>query len=227
MLLIDFRSAFNNVVPSKLLIKLAELGITTLICNWLLDFETDTSQHVWLDHCCFSTLTVNTGVPQGCVLSPFFYSLFTHDCRHEHGSNAIIKFADDTTVIDLNKHSNELAYREEVDLLAAWSEDNNLTLNTSKTKELIMDFRKNAVTHSPIHIIGVTVEHVTNFKFLGIHISQDLSITTNCSSLVKKAHQCLFFLRTLKIICLDLSHKRVGQQWVPKQNHTAKSNLCK
>lgn len=42
------------------------------------------------------------------------------------------------------------------------------------------------------------MERVTSFKFLGIHISQDLSWTTNCSSLVKKAHQRLFFLRTLK-----------------------------
>lgn len=34
--------------------------------------------------------------PQGCVLSPFLYSVFTHDCRSEHGSNAIIKLSDDT-----------------------------------------------------------------------------------------------------------------------------------
>ncbi len=30
----------------------------------------------------------NTGVPLGCVLSPFLYSLYTHDCRPVHGSNS-------------------------------------------------------------------------------------------------------------------------------------------
>ena len=41
------------------------------------------------------------GAPQWCVLSPFVYSLFTHDCTARHDSNTIIKFADDTTVVGL------------------------------------------------------------------------------------------------------------------------------
>ncbi|KAK0134973.1 hypothetical protein N1851_029217 [Merluccius polli] len=65
--------------------------------------------------------------------------------------DAIINFADDTTVIGHIKNN------EEVDRLAVWCEDNNLLLNTSKTKELIVDFRRNAVTHLPIHINGMTV----------------------------------------------------------------------
>ena len=118
MLFIDFSSAFNTVIPSKLISKLTDLGITAPICNWLLDFLTNRPQHVRLDHHCSSTLTINTGVPQGCVLSPFLYSLFTHDCRPVHGSNTIIKFADDTTVIGLIRNNDESAYREEVDHLA-------------------------------------------------------------------------------------------------------------
>ena len=46
-----------------------------------------------------ATLILNIGVPQGCVLSPFLYSLFTYDCMARHDSNTIIKFADDTTVV--------------------------------------------------------------------------------------------------------------------------------
>ncbi|KAI3369025.1 hypothetical protein L3Q82_025435 [Scortum barcoo] len=77
--------------------------------------------------------------------------------------------------------------------------DNNLLLNTNKTKELIVDFRKvKRETHDPIHINGMAVERVSSFKFLGIHISENLSWTANTSSLIKKAHQRLFFLRTLK-----------------------------
>ncbi|KAK3518583.1 hypothetical protein QTP70_004082 [Hemibagrus guttatus] len=44
----------------------------------------------------------------------------------------------------------------------------------------------------------MAVERVSSFKFLGTHISEDLSWTTNTSSLVKKAHQHLFYLNTLK-----------------------------
>jgi hypothetical protein len=55
-------------------------------------------------------LILNTGHPQGCVLSP----LFTHDCVAMHASNSIIKFADDTTVVGLITNNDETAYREEV-----------------------------------------------------------------------------------------------------------------
>ncbi|KAI3371034.1 hypothetical protein L3Q82_023513 [Scortum barcoo] len=46
LLFIDFSSAFNTVIPSKLITKLTDLGISSLMCNWLLDFLTSRPQHV-------------------------------------------------------------------------------------------------------------------------------------------------------------------------------------
>ena len=56
----------------------------------------------------------HTGAPQGCLLSPLLYSLFTHDCMAIHTSNSIIKFADDTTIVGLITNHDKTAYREEV-----------------------------------------------------------------------------------------------------------------
>ena len=55
-----------------------------------------------------------------------------------------------------------------------WCQDNNLSLNVIKTKEMIVDYRKKRTEHSPILIDGAVVEQVERFKFLGIHIIKKL-----------------------------------------------------
>jgi hypothetical protein len=94
-----------------------------------------------------------------------------------HASNSIIKFADDTTV----------AYREEVRALGVWCQENNLTLNVNKTKEMIVDFRKQQREQPRIYIDGTVVERVESFEFLSVHIKDKLKWSTHTDSVVKKA----------------------------------------
>ena len=86
MLFIDYSSAFNTIVPMKLITKLRPLGLNNSICNWILDFLTGRPQVVRLGNNTSTTLILNTGAPQGCVLSPLLYSLFTHNCVATHDS---------------------------------------------------------------------------------------------------------------------------------------------
>ncbi len=115
----------------------------------------------------------------GCVLSPLLYSLYTHDCTATHSSNVIVKFADDTTVIGLITDNDETAYREEVSTLTKWCQENHLSLNIDKTKELVVDFRRQSREHTPITIDKTPVERVNSFKFLGVHITEDLTWSCN------------------------------------------------
>ena len=80
----------------------------------------------------------------------------------KHDSNTIIEFADDTTVVGLITDDDETlsVIREEVRELAVWCQDNNLSLNVSKTKELIVDYRKRQAEQAPINIDGAVVERV-------------------------------------------------------------------
>ena len=100
-------------------------------------------------------LPLNTGAPQGCVLSPLLYSLFTHNSVTAHDCNTIIKFAKDTTVVSLITDDNETAYREDIRDLVVWCQDHNLSRNVIKTKELVVDYRKRRGKHAPIHIDGL------------------------------------------------------------------------
>lgn len=153
-----FSSAFKTIIPSKLITKLHKLGINTSLCHWILGFLTSRKFSI------SSTLTLNTGVPQGCVLSPLLYSLFPQDHTSVHCSNTSITFTDDTKMVGLVNNNDGSSYREKVQHLAARCAGNHLALIAKKTKQLIVDFRKTkGGTHPPIAINGTKVEHIASF----------------------------------------------------------------
>ena len=170
-LFVDYSSAFNTVIPHKLIHKMSTLGLQPTLCDWLLDFLTGRPQSVRIGNRTSSSIISNVGTPQGYVLSPILYTLFTHNCVASHKDNTILKFADDTAVIGCITGGDEAAYRREVASLVTWCEDNNLTLNTDKTKEMIVDMRKKRGPHRPLFIQELEVERVSSFKYLGVHIS--------------------------------------------------------
>ena len=207
MLFVDYCSAFNTIIPDILVCKLAALDFPPATCAWIKDFLTNRPQSVKIGTHSSSTLMLSTGSPQGCVQSPLLYAIYTHDCTPTHPTNTIVKFADDTTVVGLITGGDESAYRDEVQWLLEWCAANNLTLNTIKTKEVIMDFRRHRADPAPLHINGDCVERVSTFKFLGTHISEDISWSANTSAVVKKAQQRLHFLRVLMLAVQWLTGK--------------------
>ena len=98
----------------------------------------------------------------------------------KHDSNTIIKFDVDTTVVDLI--TDETAYRKVRDL-AVWCQDNNLCLNVSKTKEMILDYRKRRGEHATIHIDGAVGNNGREFQGpLSRHHQQTIMVQTHQDS---------------------------------------------
>ncbi|GAA6111722.1 interferon-induced very large GTPase 1-like, partial [Tachysurus ichikawai] len=142
-----------------------DLGLNSSLCNWILNFLSGRAQVVKVGQYTSNSITLNVGAPKGCVLSPLLYSLYTHDCVSSHSSTSIIKFADDIVLLGLIHNNNEIAYLDEVERLTSWCQDNCLSLNVSKTKELIIDFRKRQQQPcTPLMISGTPVERVSSFS---------------------------------------------------------------
>lgn len=204
LLFVDFSSAFNTILPTKLHDKLLDLGLPPMICSWLLDFLLHRRQRVKVsrqngESMLSDALVLNTGAPQGCVLSPLMYSLFTSDCVSKRTSTSNTKFADDTTVAGLISDDDESEYRDYIDWFVSYCEGNNLELNVLKTKEIIIDFRTSKKSDIvPLVINGQRVEIVEKFKFLGTFITKTLSWDCTIVDNLKRAQQRIYFLRRLK-----------------------------
>ena len=137
ILFADFSSAFNTVQPHLLAAKLQQLSINPHLSLWVTNFLTDRTQSVRYRNKIAraeqtSTKTINTGAPQGTVISPFLFTLYTNDCTSHSQQASIIKFSDDTAIIDTS--DSHTSYEREVEQFAEWCERHGLDLNVKKTK---------------------------------------------------------------------------------------------
>ena len=139
----------------------------------------------------------NTGAPQGTVLSPFLFTLYTTDFSYQTESCHLQKFSDDSAVVGcISKEKAE--YRAVVDNFVSWCELNHLQLNTTKTKELVVDLRRTRTPVTPVSILGHNVDIVEHYKYLGVFTDNKLDRTKNTEVLYKKGQSRLYFLRRLR-----------------------------
>ena len=200
----DFSSAFNTIQPHLLVQKLLNHNIPGSILAWILNYLTDRSQYVritskrTLSHC----LQSNTGAPQGTVLAPFLFTLYTSDCRSSEPSCPLIKFAYDTAMIGLIKDNDDTIYQQQLAMFVNHCDANFLELNVSKTKEMIIDF-KIFFTPSSIVLKGSKVDRVSSYKYLGIMIDDKLAWHDHIDYLIKRLNVRMYCFRKLNYFHVD------------------------
>ena len=194
----DFSSAFNTIQPHLLVNKLLDINVPCGLIQWTLDYLTNRSQYVKIGQSSTSNvISSSTGAPQGTVLAPFLFTLYTSDCRSQSSKCPLIKFADDTALIGLISKDDDRAFLSQVDSFVNHCDTNYLELNVSKTKEMVIDFRQARSDPQPVDIKGSAVARVETYKYLGIVLNNKLSWGDHVDLIVKKLNSRMYCLRKL------------------------------
>ena len=195
VILLDLSAAFDVVDHRILLEKLEMYGITADSLTWFDSYLTGRAQKVFIEGALSDSLPLHAGVPQGSVLGPLLYVIFSNDlseATHDHlaegetlydihcnSCGGICSFADDSTLTVSRKDPAELdqvidiKYKEVEDFMVA----NKLVLNSDKTHLMIMT---TPYQHRNHHDFGITLNTGTEIiqptyteKLLGVYITND------------------------------------------------------
>ena len=191
---LDLSKAFDSVNHELLISKLAWYGVTDT--TWFRSYLSGRSQIVRGGTL---TLPVSCGVPQGSILGPILFILFTCDLPSHLTHGHLISFADDSHHIDAAtpddqglaalKGRLELTMRE----LQAWFSSNSLQMNEAKTNFMLAGTKNHVkkTTGFTLDIDGSVVHASNKLKFLGVVIDAHLSWEAHISQVVKKCNYIL------------------------------------
>jgi len=127
------------------------------------------------------------------------FTAYTNSHRGKEPHTLICKYADDAALAGFIIGNDESHYRETISNFVRACHSDGLDLNVSKTKEMIIDFRRGDVPAlEPVIINGCAVEQVPQYDYLGSRISKDLTWCANTDKLASKAMRNIYGLRKLR-----------------------------
>ena len=209
VMMIDLSAAFDMVDHPLLLQKLQLLGLEHDAVAWVQSYLSGRSQSVIVDGCMSPPLDIECGVPQGSILGPLLYIIFTNDIPdlvHHHSVSykdqqnlcqecgSTVCYVDDGTYSFGCSDPVELSttLTAQYNKISKYMVANKLVINDDKTHLVVMAKQGQAGARElvTLHAGAHSIQPVRTAKLLGCHIAEDLKwkehLMTNNESVIRQ-----------------------------------------
>ena len=197
---IDSSAAFDTVNHLGILYKLSSVGIGGSVLAILTQFLSNRSQQVMVDCCRSKLVNAVSGVPQGSVLGPLLFLLYTLEL-FSILENKLIGYADDSTLMAVVpspcvRVAVAKSLIRDLGGVSEWCDLWGMKLNASKTKTMIVSRSHTMHPHSPPLTIGRTLlKESDDFVILGVAFDSKMTFEKHLRSVSRAASQILGILR--------------------------------
>ena len=214
LVLLDLSAAFDTINHQLLLGKLKKhYGITGKALEWLESYLEDRKASVRIGHATSTPLTISIGVPQGSILGPLLFVLYTKELEAiaQHHGITVKLYADDTQLYLSFKNDTLLEMEEKLQNclhhIRVWMSENFLKLNPEKTEIMVLA-RKRDTSPNPDTIFTAENQPPTktsaSVRNLGAYIDPQLNFSGHVSKVVR---DCSLSLMNLWKIGKNLTFK--------------------
>lgn len=190
LILFDIEKAFDSVWHAGLVYKLVKFNYPTYICKCIESFLSNRSFGVSIDGISSNPKPIAAGVPQGSILSPLLYSIFTSDYNPPSYVD-VAYYADDTAIIIRTKTTKALIKRMEKAMIShiKYFQKWKIRINTTKTQAIIFPYSKSPrlKPKRKLKIDNEEVEFSKSVTYLGVIFDQNLNYKDHINLTLKKS----------------------------------------
>lgn len=197
LILLDHSKAFDTVDHSVLCLKLQRMqNFSTTAVKLIFSYLCDRSQSVYHGSDVSNTCLVSRGVPQGSILGPLLYTIYSNDLPSRLRHCGVHMYADDVQLYISCQPSeiNDCVVKINSDLnnIMEWASGNGLQLNARKSKAMIIGNHNSITTVlPPILLDNSKIDTVATAKNLGVVFNEKLNWSNHINIVCGKTHSML------------------------------------